>query len=222
MESVVLLLRVYLDCLRGPAGREHPVRIILGGYSFGSLVASRVQQQDKADFFTGQVMTDHVRTIIQLAMDQAPRSSGDSLNSQADEPPAQKDTPQQKDVTFSYLLVSPLPGLVSKLLAPLSRYGLLRDQWRDEHISCCPSMAIFGDKDQFSSVKKLRGWAQAMQSKPDSLFEYTELADVDHFYGGQGAASRLCETLKACIPRLRDSESRYAARVDGARKQISA
>ncbi|KAB8336944.1 hypothetical protein FH972_021249 [Carpinus fangiana] len=208
-ESIVLFLGHYLCNIGAASDSPRHVRLVLGGYSFGSMISSRVRREKTTVVLESKEHSEPVRVIIRTAINKSEtfRKSSSPSSGSFQEQNTSTHKPNIKNASFSYLLISPLPGLISRILTPASRFGLFRDQWHDEHISRCPSTAIFGNKDVFSSAKQLRNWARNMQEKPGSKFRAIEIEDAGHFWNETNARSRLREALRSCIPQLRDQES---------------
>ncbi|MCJ1354818.1 MAG: hypothetical protein MMC33_004808 [Icmadophila ericetorum] len=103
-----------------------------------------------------------------------------------------------------YLLISPL-------LPPISTFATMFTKFDVEHISSSsqargtavdtpdldvnpisgPTLAIYGDKDFFTSRKKLRGWAEEASQASNSRFRFHEIAGAGHFWHEDGAESQM-------------------------------
>jgi len=77
--------------------------------------------------------------------------------------------------------------LISPLLPPVSMFAtffsnpLKMIPSTEERLRSQPTLAIYGDKDFFTSQKKLRRWAESMKEKPRSRFQFLEIAGASHF-----------------------------------------
>jgi alpha/beta superfamily hydrolase len=104
-------------------------------------------------------------------------------------------------IESAYLLVSPLLSPISSLTA----LSLKQDSAENcERFSSAPSLAVFGDNDFFTSVKKLRKWSQAVSSKPGSKFRYVEIPGAGHFWHDHNAQKSLRVAVKEWLGELSD------------------
>jgi len=80
-----------------------------------------------------------------------------------------------------YLLISPLAVPVSTLLAPAlgHKFWNKAKEGCQEVISRHTSLAVYGDQDAFSSVKKLRNWSALLAG---SHVSSVEIAGAGHFW----------------------------------------
>ncbi|KAF2110165.1 Alpha/Beta hydrolase protein [Lophiotrema nucula] len=96
-----------------------------------------------------------------------------------------------------YLLISPLTPPVSTLAAPgLSRFW---SRWKEEHhevVGKHTALAVYGDQDIFSSVKKVREWATKLSSEPGSRFSHAEVAGAGHFWIEHGVEEKLRSAIR--------------------------
>jgi alpha/beta superfamily hydrolase len=103
-----------------------------------------------------------------------------------------------ESIKVSYLLISPLQGLITKLATMWTKTPQSRTKSSFKAIDAesnlekklveNETLAIFGDQDLFSSGKKLRLWADRLGSEPNSRFRYVEIDGAGHFwheYAGQ-------------------------------------
>jgi hypothetical protein len=54
-----------------------------------------------------------------------------------------------------------------------------------------PSCAVYGDRDTFTSQKKLRKWAEGLKQRPNSQFQFFEIDSAGHFWQENNAAERM-------------------------------
>lgn len=82
-----------------------------------------------------------------------------------------------------YLLISPLAVPISMLLAPaLGRKFWHKEEGYKEAFSKHTSLAIYGDQDAFSSVKKLRNWIALLKTEAGTHFSSVEIVGAGHFW----------------------------------------
>ncbi|KAK4241192.1 hypothetical protein C8A03DRAFT_41378 [Achaetomium macrosporum] len=60
-----------------------------------------------------------------------------------------------------------------------------------------PTLAIYGDRDGFVPVRKLRDWASRLEGRPDSRFRAHEVSSANHFWAQGNVASTLREAVRA-------------------------
>ena len=79
--------------------------------------------------------------------------------------------------------------LISLLQPPVSMFVTLFSNLRSGHLAQSeaklldhPTLVIYGDKDFFASQRRLRKWAESQKSRPDSLFQFHEVAGAGHFW----------------------------------------
>jgi len=123
------------------------------------------------------------------------RRSKESTREAPPEPAASEDIPC---VDSSYLLVSPLLPPVSSL-ATMSFFKASRKDQGYGHLVRNSTLAIFGDKDSFTPIKKLRSWAERLSGEADSKFEYHAVYRAGHFWREAGAHKELRERIREWI-----------------------
>ncbi|PLB38685.1 uncharacterized protein BDW47DRAFT_22126 [Aspergillus candidus] len=213
---------LYLHILRtervppgaNPSGDTIPdVRIILGGYSYGSLIASHLPTTDAVmDLFRSSVPGTPVEKIWQMAK----RVSDETVLQPRSLPGGSSGLGRLKDtldmdasrVDASYLLVSPLLPPVNLFLTLFSSLSLevsTPGAVHKTHVPCprpadqlCRqrTLAIYGDDDTFTSAQKLRRWAQDMSHNVSSKFQSVEVDGVGHFWREDGAEARARSALR--------------------------
>lgn len=66
-------------------------------------------------------------------------------------------------------------------------------------------MAIFGDRDQFSAVEKLRKWAGELETVAEGsgnkTWQAVEIEGADHFWLDRAPKIELLETVRAWVHR---------------------
>ena len=65
-----------------------------------------------------------------------------------------------------------------------------------------PSCAVYGDKDAFTSRRKLRKWAEHLKQQPDSRFDFFEIAGASHFWQESDAGERLKASVREWLGTL--------------------
>jgi hypothetical protein len=96
-----------------------------------------------------------------------------------------------------YLLISPLTPPVSTLVAPgLGQKFWNREKEGGEVVGKHSALAVFGDQDIFSSVKRSREWVERMGAMAGSRFEHVEVAGAGHFWHEVGVEERLRGVLR--------------------------
>ncbi|KAM0272904.1 hypothetical protein ACHAQH_008508 [Verticillium albo-atrum] len=119
----------------------------------------------------------------------------------------------------AYALVSPLQGIVNHLTtmsfvppwprhrsheqarepssSPAGDVNLVEDagEAAEAKLAACPTLAVFGDRDVFVSVGKLRAWGMRLESRPGSMFRGVEVTGAGHFWQEEGTLSALVEAV---------------------------
>ncbi|KAI2792339.1 hypothetical protein POX_b02376 [Penicillium oxalicum] len=184
------------------------IHLIIGGYSFGSLIASHVPTLDvMLDLFSGARRSETPWTAINEIGDAA-RTIADEclrhLRSAQESPTDHRDVFDQPlphaATQISYLLVSPLLPPVSQLLTAFSALSVTlggrtstegRPAGRPiDQLSGFRTLALFGDQDAFTSARKLRRWAEDMNCIPQSQFRGCEIQGAGHFWRESGVETR--------------------------------
>lgn len=137
----------------------------------------------------------------------------------------------------AYLLVSPLQGIVTNLATmslpslvsmPGKAWGRLSPRAAEtppsddpepaalvrsaqgeaeEKLVHNPTLAIYGDRDGFVPVRKLRDWASRLQAVPGSKFRAHEVSSANHFWAQGNVASTLREAVRAFATSLLDGRT---------------
>jgi hypothetical protein len=66
------------------------------------------------------------------------------------------------------------------------------------------TLAIYGDRDEFVPVQKLREWASRLQEVPESMFRAHEVSSANHFWTQPNVARILRESIEAFAVSLLD------------------
>ena len=141
------------------------------------------------------------------------------------EPPLKRDaatpseTPQLQVV---YLLISPLLPPVSLLATMFSRIGgrhlflfnrsFLNTEHQepiqpDEMLTSHPTLTIYGNKDIFTSRKKLRQWVGNLAARPKSMFQFQEIDGAGHFWQEERADERMRGSIRAWLQEISGDDS---------------
>ncbi|KAL9121527.1 MAG: hypothetical protein Q9187_001912 [Circinaria calcarea] len=108
-----------------------------------------------------------------------------------------------------YLLISPLLPPISMLATMFTQLSSRRhhrspfsNQRHDrqashlaENLLHHPTLAVYGDKDFFTSPKKLRKWSENLAEAKDSCFRFHEIAGAGHFWHEDGVEAELRSTI---------------------------
>ncbi|KGO75659.1 Patatin/Phospholipase A2-like protein [Penicillium italicum] len=181
------------------------IHLILGGYSYGSLIASHVPTLDTMlDLFQPappatstnkatpiQEISSTAKRIAEFSLEQLQMSHSlaDSLDLRA------------LATSISYLLVSPLLPPISQFLTVFSTLSLkvTTETSKGSHIPCPRpadqqsthhTLALFGDQDTFTSIGKLERWSADMVHMPCSQFQFRMIDGAGHFWRENGVEVR--------------------------------
>ncbi|KGO45130.1 hypothetical protein PEXP_091600 [Penicillium expansum] len=214
--KLALAPRGEVDSLRTPKSTEEvenksDIHVILGGYSYGSLIASHVPTLDTMlDLFqsASTTISTNKATPIQEIKSTAKRIAALSLE-QLQMSHSLTDSPDLRALTtsISYLLVSPLLPPISQLLTVFSTLSLnlKTETSKGSHIPCPRpadqqsthrTLALFGDQDTFTSVGKLERWSGDMVHMPCSQFQFRMIDGAGHFWRENGVEVRARHALK--------------------------
>lgn len=220
----------YLRCLNldlaSPSDKRNAaetIHLVLGGYSYGSLLASHLPGNEVvADLFKDSIQGSPARgilltaqTICALSKDEIPRLIRSSPNRDSQSAGQEaRDLLQSSSTTISYLLVSPLLPPINLFLTLFLNLSLEVDtqaSGQQRHIPCpkpadqlCAhrTLAIYGDEDIFTSVSKLRKWSSELGAGPQSLFMSTEIEGAGHFWREDGVEHEARQSLREWLNRL--------------------
>ena len=214
------------------------IKLILGGYSYGSLVASHLPT-------IGVIMRLfrdlHKRSVVQEICDTAEgifswwkeslqngmlqdhldlvsdhhylsKSAKTSATSSADQE-ATVSMLVSVPISISYLLISPLLPPVSQFLTMFSPLSMGMGTGSDspgqrrqvshpipmDQLSANRTLVIYGNKDIFTSTKKLRKWSGDHARYPHSKFEHREIEDAGHFWNEEGAEEEVRGILRGWV-----------------------
>lgn len=193
---------------QGSRSRE-AAHLVIGGYSFGSLIASHVPTPDvMLDLFCNEPAppSTPIHEICSAARKIAAQFTRQLLPTKENQD-GQVDEPALHAAhTISYLLVSPLLRPVSQLLTAFSALSVnvggkssaqARSAGRPaDQLSAHRTLALFGDQDNFTSASKLQRWSAEMGRMPQSQFQGCEIEGAGHFWREDGVETRARRTLQ--------------------------
>ncbi|KAE8152612.1 Alpha/Beta hydrolase protein [Aspergillus avenaceus] len=203
------------DVKRAPTSET--IHLILGGYSYGSLIASHLPSSDVIlELLKCSIEGTPSYAIIQTAEriaasilkcdDRTTKHQSTGGASKCIQPPREAlDVPQ---INISYLIISPLLPPVNLFLTLFSTMSLdvgatLISQGRQilcpkpNHQQCLHrTLAIYGNQDTFTPVSKLRKWSDGLINTPQSQFHSVEIDGAGHFWRERGAETQARDALR--------------------------
>ncbi|KAE8134335.1 Alpha/Beta hydrolase protein [Aspergillus pseudotamarii] len=188
------------------------IHLILGGYSYGSLIASHLPALDVvADLFKDIIAGTEAHEILQTAVKVSAlleaNGSTQEQNLASEDHLAVEEPLDISGTTISYLLVSPLLPPLNLFLTFFSTMFLdigARSPAQRRQIPCpkptrqlCarPSLAIYGNQDSFTSASKLKKWSDELSHVPGSQFQSAEIDGAGHFWREDGVESQARDAL---------------------------
>jgi len=142
---------------------------------------------------------DRVREKIHVRPHRLPDGKKESDDDTADDGKVNIIRPQ-----ICYLLVSPvLPPIAT--FATFFSTLTFKGEETEKHVSRrdfnlevarCPSLAVYGSRDPFTAVKKLRTWAREVSVVPGSCFQHHEVEGAGHFWRETGALEQMKRHIK--------------------------
>jgi pimeloyl-ACP methyl ester carboxylesterase len=177
--------------------------VLVGGFE-SEVVENRIEQESRRSLDVRKSL-DHVRERIHSRLHRLSNSS-----EQFDTAPQEASQPNLVVPHVCYLLVSPvLPPIAAfaTIFSTLTFKARLNEKaLSDNHtgteLAKCPSLAVYGNKDRFTSVKKLRVWARALSQTPGSNFRYHEVDGAGHFWHETGVLEQMKNHIKEWITSL--------------------
>ena len=103
-----------------------------------------------------------------------------------------------------YLLISPL-------LPPISMFATMFSNRSDGggELHKHPTLAVYGDKDFFTSQKKLRRWAEYWKGQSGSQFHFHEVVGAGHFWREEGAEQGMRLVIREWVQEIDHSLFQY-------------
>ncbi|KAJ5333609.1 uncharacterized protein N7506_007392 [Penicillium brevicompactum] len=164
----------------GPTAPKPDVHLILGGYSYGSLITSHVPVLDVilSLFESPEASISEIRNIAtRIASSSVEQSTG----------PTDPDL-RALTTSISYLLVSPLLPPISQLLTIFTTLSLkvasrtIPCPDPADQLSTHCTLALAGNLDSFVSAAKLERWSDELLHMPGSQFQFRMVDGADHFW----------------------------------------
>lgn len=121
--------------------------------------------------------------------------------------PAEKDGCDDVDLPSTkpqYLLVSPVLGIVGSALSAFNVHGEATDV--NTTLAREPSLVIYGDKDVFTSTRRIRQWTQKLGSN-SNRFRAIEVNGAGHFWREHGVAGKLGNAINSWVQELREASN---------------
>ncbi|KAI9682096.1 MAG: hypothetical protein M1817_000150 [Caeruleum heppii] len=183
--------------LRLPHNRSTSHSIVVGGEETNAETRRASRESKRPSMEVVRRSVDLVRKGRSLSRRQQ-SGSGQSL--------APDEGPEMVEISVPrtcYLLVSPLLPPVSRLAtlftAPTAADSVRGPSHVDgagSHLTSHLTLAVYGTKDGFTSIKKLRRWAQELSSGPHSRFASREVDGAGHFWQEVGTEVVLRREVK--------------------------
>ena len=77
-----------------------------------------------------------------------------------------------------------------------SSIGLANKEHDAARLRRNPTLAIYGDEDNFTSAKKLDAWAETLMQTPQSLFQGRRIHGAGHFWREKGVEAQLVDCIE--------------------------
>ncbi|KAF2102441.1 hypothetical protein NA57DRAFT_20363, partial [Rhizodiscina lignyota] len=209
-ESFFAFVTLYLDALElKPLTKgTKNLHIVLGGYSYGSLVVTRLppisetlakfsnpEEHSAAAVITTQAHALATETNNRIANERLSRPQNHSLRiggKASSEMP--RSSRENRRIEPYYLLISPLlPPISSLVMFPLGQNRA--DAVWTKH----PTFSIFGDNDFFTSFKKLTQWSQRLSEAANSNFQVAAVTGAGHFWVEDGVEGKLKAAVRQWV-----------------------
>lgn len=101
----------------------------------------------------------------------------------------------------AYLIISPLQGMVKQVVTFWSAFHT------SAPLSNCPTLAIWGDKDTFTSSKKLQAWCERLRHDGAGMFKSVKVRNAGHFWRDAEAINQLSRAVSEFAQALNCFES---------------
>ncbi|KAL4749814.1 hypothetical protein BDW72DRAFT_177416 [Aspergillus terricola var. indicus] len=210
-------MMLYLSCLTRQLGKNpEEIHLILGGYSYGSFIASHLPASQVVagliiDALQGTPAHEIlliVKTVCALSRDEILLLTQSPISDANDPGQDARELLHSSGITISYLLVSPLLppiNLFLTLFTDLSLEVATQASGKRRQIPCpkpkgqlCAhrTLAIYGDEDTFTSISKLRKWSGELSSVPRSQFQSAEVKGAGHFWRENGVEQQARQALR--------------------------
>ncbi|PYI34741.1 alpha/beta-hydrolase [Aspergillus indologenus CBS 114.80] len=194
------------------------VQLILGGYSYGSMIASSLPHLDLiADVVRQSNHGTPMHEIYQIARDLVYCSEEDK-----DILEQEKNTPQEmrrvagtiQRTTVAYLLISPILPPINRFLTLFAKLSLDIGTFESSQRQSIPcpqpadqvcaheTLALYGTQDTFTSVHKLQTWSKELRQNPSSKFRSVEIDGAGHFWIEDGVRSQARDAIRNWLFRI--------------------
>lgn len=149
---------------------------------------------------TVREMPHRIKTHIRRHSGSNPPSSRKSESASA----KHSDTPQAgPQVEVKYLLISPVLFPLSTWLLPPGIIPLSRTQTAEAEAGVMslkyPTLVVFGDLDQFTSVRRLRDWAGRLKLESGGKLTWTQVDGAGHFWREDEALVKLAGVVEGWL-----------------------
>ena len=187
-------------------GGSDELHLILGGYSYGSLVASHLPDVDVVRDLFDSVSSDDTGTIgtIRQIANGIYTQTVEELGHQPHQPQQGSGTSLLRipKTTASYLLISPLLPPISLFLTLFTKFSLevgMDTSAQGRQISCPKpadqlsanrTLVLYGNEDVFTSASKLRKWTNDISRASRGRFEAHEVDGASHFWHEEGVETQ--------------------------------
>lgn len=180
-------------------------RIAMGGYD-SEATSRRISRESSRRSLDGE----RVRRSLDRARHKIrSRVASDQYPTAPSTPPSrQGGFLEMRQPAIAYLLISPLLGPISMFTTMFSKpifekrdpqtgRIVAKDKGnRDQKFSEQPTCFIYGNKDVFTSDRKLKKWADDLHHRASATFCSYAVAEAGHFWSEAEASQRLQSTLK--------------------------
>lgn len=195
---------------------EGDIHIILGGYSYGSMIASHLPSIEVvAGLFEKAPNDSAISAICQTAKEMATSTNGRlTMQVQSSSQEASKTAPQK---TISYLLISPILPPISSFLTLFGTFSIevrMGTAAPGKHIPCPKpadqlsahdTLVIYGNEDTFTPASKLQNWSNGIAKVAGSRLESHEVDGAGHFWREDGVELRARSVLRDWLSRISDN-----------------
>lgn len=212
------MLHYLHSLLRGQgcsAASDRRIELIIGGYSYGSMIASHVPSLDVMiqRFHLPPGPTASPGTPIDRIRREARKIAAACVPGSAGGGGGGPDGSDEGDfraaLSISYLLVSPVLPPVSSFLTMFTSLQVdvgdsaqARAVGPADQLSGHRTLALFGDEDTFTSVRKLRQWSAELGRMAHSQFRGCEIEGAGHFWREEGVEGEVREVLRGWLRRV--------------------
>ena len=101
-----------------------------------------------------------------------------------------------------YLLISPPLSLVTAFVTAFSNSIRANTPQAEVKICSLPTLAVYGDRDVFTSQRRYRKWAESLAAKPGSRFHFREISGAGHFYHEDGVEIELRYCIRQWVQEM--------------------